>query len=107
MSDQSPLTSLVAILSSSVRALEATYAGQGLSYPSLDAPYTPGPLDQDPDADKAARLIVAAAAQIIATVRAPAETVQEYAASSYAAASLNLVLDVHVANILKDAGAQV
>ncbi|KZV63584.1 S-adenosyl-L-methionine-dependent methyltransferase [Peniophora sp. CONT] len=106
MSPKTPLSALVDILSSNAKALESAYAEKELEYPSLDTAFSQDPLDKDANLAHAKRLIVAAAAQIIATVRTPMETVQEHATSAYAAASLNLVVDVHVADILKDAGAQ-
>ncbi|VDB99932.1 unnamed protein product [Peniophora sp. CBMAI 1063] len=104
MPDESPLSSLVSILSSNVKVLEAAYAKQNKSYPSLDADFVSDPLDADPELGMAKRLVVAAAAQIIATVRSPMETVQEYGTSSYAVASLGLAVNINVADILKDSG---
>lgn len=111
MSNESPLSLLVSILSSSVKELESAYAKKGQEYPSLDARFTPLPddakeLEVNPELGQLSRIVVAAAAQIMATVRAPMETIQEYSTGSYAAASLNLVVDVNVANILKDSGPQ-
>ena len=103
----SPLSALLSILTKSINTLESAYSEANLQYPSLDAPFAPTPLDGNPELIQATRHAVAAAAQIIATIRVPIETVQEYSTSSYAAASLNLVVETNVANILKDAGEQV
>ena len=103
----SPLSALLSILTKSINTLESAYSEANLQYPSLDAPFAPTPLDGNPELIQATRHAVAAAAQIIATIRVPIETVQEYSTSSYAVASLNLVVETNVANILKAAGDQV
>ncbi|KAI9451307.1 S-adenosyl-L-methionine-dependent methyltransferase [Lactarius psammicola] len=95
MSSTSPLTALVGIISQ----------GTSLS-PSLDEPFKPGPLDDDPDVGNTTRLIVAAAFQIIATVRPPMETVMDYAPAMYLSASLGVVDDANIADALKEAGPQ-
>ena len=97
----SPLSALLSILTKSINTLEGAYSEANLQYPSLDAPFAPTPLDGNAELIQATRHAVAAAAQIIATIRVPIETVQEYSTSSYAAASLNLVVETNVANILK------
>ncbi|KAI0068103.1 S-adenosyl-L-methionine-dependent methyltransferase [Artomyces pyxidatus] len=102
----SPLTALAGLISSGVQTLESAYAKEGLSFPSLDQPFSPGPLDKDPDVAATTRLIVAAAHQIIATVRAPMDTIQDYAPAMYMSATLGLAVDVNVADVLKDAGTQ-
>ncbi|KAI0035464.1 S-adenosyl-L-methionine-dependent methyltransferase [Vararia minispora EC-137] len=104
MAAQSPLSALLALLTSSVQTLESAYAKQGLSYPSLDAPFAPSPLDTDAELNNIARLAVASAAQIIATIRGPLETIQETSTGAYGAAALSLIVDTHVANIIKEAG---
>ena len=74
----SPLSALLSILTKSINTLESTYSEANLQYPSLDAPFAPTPLDGNPELIQATRHAVAAAAQIIATIRVPIETVQEY-----------------------------
>lgn len=103
----SPLRALVNILSAGVDAIEEAYAKQGAAVPSLDQPFMPGPLDMDPAVMQNARVVIAAADQLIANVRGPFETIQEYATGMYAPALLGLSVDVHVANILMAAGSQV
>ncbi|KAI0064466.1 S-adenosyl-L-methionine-dependent methyltransferase [Artomyces pyxidatus] len=103
MSNPSPLTALVGIIASSVQALESAYSQQGAAFPSLDEPYSPGPLNNDATVAATTRLIVAAAHQLIATVREPLETIHDYAPGMYMSASLGLVTDINVPEVLKDA----
>jgi hypothetical protein len=107
MASQSPLSALLDLLTSSIRTLEATYAKEGLAFPSLDTPFKPNAVDNNPEVLNTARIAVAAAAQIIATIRNPMETVQETATGPYAAAALNVSVDLHVANIIKESGDEV
>lgn len=101
------LPGLVDILTSSVKTLLSQYNQQGVVFPSLNQPFVPSSLDSNPAVNESTRLIIAAAYQIIAAVRAPAESIQEYATGAYAATALNLCVEVSVANILQDAGQQV
>ena len=103
----SPLAALAGIISQSVQTLESAYSKKGLSFPSLDEPFKPGPLDDDPDVGNTTRLIVAAACQIIATVRPPLETIMLHAPAMYMSASLGVVDEANIADVLKDAGSQV
>ncbi|KAJ3845967.1 S-adenosyl-L-methionine-dependent methyltransferase [Lentinula lateritia] len=101
-----PLLGLVDILASSVKTLLSQYNQQGVVFPSLNQPFVPSSLDSNSAVNESTRLIIAAAYQIIAAVRAPAESIQEYATGAYAATALNLCVEVSVANILQDAGEQ-
>jgi hypothetical protein len=103
----SPLTALAGIISQGAQTLESAYSKQGLSFPSLDKPFNPGPLDDDPELSATTRLVVAAAYQIIATVRSPLETIQDYAPAMYLTSSLGLVDEADVVDVLKGAGPQV
>lgn len=104
----SPLLSLAEIISSGVRTLEAAYAKEGVPYPLLDDPFKPGPLglDADPALQQTSRLIVAAAYQIIASVRHPMETVMDFAPAQYMSSALGTVVEAHVPDVLKDVGSQ-
>ncbi|KAI0261389.1 S-adenosyl-L-methionine-dependent methyltransferase [Gloeopeniophorella convolvens] len=104
MSDD--LTALVGILSQGVQTLQTSYAKQGVSFPSLDDPFKPGALDEDPELNATTRLIVAAAYQIIATVRSPLETIQDYAPGMYLSSALGLIDEADVADAIKEAGPQ-
>ena len=107
MSSTSPLTALAEIISQGVQNLESAYSKKGLSFPSLNEPFKPGPLDDDADVGNTTRLIVAAAYQIIATVRPPLETIMLQAPAMYLTATLGVVDDANVADVLKEAGPQV
>lgn len=63
----SPLSALSAIISSGVADIESAYAAQGATYPSLDEPFRPDPMDAM--VQEAANLVIAAAGQLIATIR--------------------------------------
>ncbi|RDB21483.1 4-O-methyltransferase 1 [Hypsizygus marmoreus] len=102
----SPLTALVNIISSNVQSLEGAYAKAETPFPSLDDPFRPTLLDFDPSLAETRNLIVAAAAQLLATVRSPIEMLQDYAPGMYWTATLGFVVDVNVPDILKDAGPQ-
>jgi hypothetical protein len=103
----SPLIPLAEIISQGVQTLESAYSKQGLSFPSLDETFKPSPLDDNPELAATTRLIVAAAYQIIATVRSPLETIQDYAPAMYLTSSLGLVEEADVADALKAAGPNV
>ncbi|KAF5386557.1 hypothetical protein D9615_001582 [Tricholomella constricta] len=106
MASTSPLSALLSIISSGVQTLESAYSKDGLAFPSLDDPFRPTPLDQDAALAETRRLIVAAAAQLIATVRSPVEVLQEYAPGMYMTATLGFVEETNVADIIKEGGAQ-
>ncbi|KAG6817814.1 hypothetical protein H0H87_003222 [Tephrocybe sp. NHM501043] len=100
------LTELLNIITSGVQTLESAYAKDGQQYPSLDEPFRPIALDQDAALTEARRLIVAAAAQLIATVRSPVETLQDYAPGLYNTATLGFIEETNVADIIKEGAAQ-
>ena len=103
----SPLSALVSIISSGVHTLESTYSKHGSKFPSLDDPYVPGALEEDPALIETTRLVVAAAAQLIATVRLPEDTVREYALSMYIPTSISFVVETSVPDILHEASPEV
>ncbi|KAF5387187.1 hypothetical protein D9615_001587 [Tricholomella constricta] len=101
-----PLSALSNIISSHVQTLEAAYAKAGAEFPSLDDPFHPTPLDFDPALHQTKALIVAAAAQILATVRSPIEMLQEYSPGMYWTATLGFVVDTNIPDILNEGGPQ-
>ncbi|KAI0063777.1 S-adenosyl-L-methionine-dependent methyltransferase [Artomyces pyxidatus] len=101
-----PLKALADIISSGVQTLESAYSKKGIPFPSLDDPFQPTLLDNEYDVATATNLIVAAAHQIIATVRQPVDTVYDYASAMYMSAALGLAVDVNVPDVLKDVGPQ-
>ena len=99
-----PLLALANILVNGIITLESAYAKNGMAYPSLDDPYSPDSLDGDEVLENATRVIIGAAAQIIATVRPPVETLQESSLAMYTPVSLGLAADLGIADVLKAAG---
>jgi hypothetical protein len=102
-----PLDALVKIISSQVDTLKSAYFKDGGSFPSIDDPFVPTPLDGDPIVREAKQLIVAAAAQLIATVRSPVEVLREAAPAMYTSAALGFVEETNIVDILFEAGREV
>ncbi|KAI0064197.1 S-adenosyl-L-methionine-dependent methyltransferase [Artomyces pyxidatus] len=102
LSNISPLAALANIISSGVHSLESAYSDHGIQFPSLDEPYSPGPLDDNDAITATTNLIIAAAHQLIAGIRAPIATINDYAPSMYTSSALGLVIDVDVPDALKD-----
>ncbi|KAI3622324.1 hypothetical protein WG66_016002 [Moniliophthora roreri] len=100
----SPLTALVDIISNGVGSIESAYKEKGASVPSLDVPFAPGPLDNDPALEMTIRTVIAASLQLIANIRHPMENIQEAATAFYMSAALDTVNEAHVANVLIGAG---
>ncbi|KAG6817821.1 hypothetical protein H0H87_003229 [Tephrocybe sp. NHM501043] len=99
-----PLSALANLITTNVAALEAAYAEKGATFPSLNDPFQPTPLDFDPTLGPTKALIVAAAAQILATVRSPVEMLQEYSPGMYFTTTLGFVVDVNIPEILNEGG---
>ncbi|KAF9061984.1 hypothetical protein BDP27DRAFT_1369199 [Rhodocollybia butyracea] len=102
-----PLTELGNIVISSIQTLEAAYTKPGIPYPSLDEPYKPGPLDDDFALGQTTRVLIAAAYQIIATIRGPMESIQDYAPAMYLSSSLGVAVETNIPDIVKDSGLQI
>ncbi|KAF9060199.1 O-methyltransferase-domain-containing protein, partial [Rhodocollybia butyracea] len=69
--------------------------------------YKPGPLDDDFALGQTTRVLIAAAYQIIATVRGPMETIQDYAPAMYLSSWLGVAVETNIPDIVKDSGSQV
>ncbi|KAG5646901.1 hypothetical protein DXG03_001977 [Asterophora parasitica] len=103
-----PIRELVETILSGIEALETAHSTHGMPYPSLDDPSRVATvLDGDEEVDNATHLIVTAATQLIAFVRKPSETLQNYALSFYLTTSLGFAVESNAADILKDSGPQV
>jgi hypothetical protein len=74
-----PLSALTNIISSGVATIESTYAKHGATFPSIDEPFQPGPLDNDESLGETIDHVIAAAAQLIALVKPPSRSVVENA----------------------------
>lgn len=72
-----PLSALSNIISSGLSKIESTYASQGVQFPSLDSPdLTPTPTALDTaEMSETLHHVIAAAAQLIATLRNPQQKV--------------------------------
>jgi hypothetical protein len=73
----SPLSALSNLLSSGIAEIETTYAKHEVTFPSIDEPFHPGPLDGDEALNETVDLVIAAAAQLVALVKPPPRTLAE------------------------------
>jgi hypothetical protein len=96
------LTALVSIISSNVKDIQSLYQKENIEIPSLDEPFSPNALDDNPQVTKAIKLVTAAAAQLIATLGNPSDTVRELTPSMYLSATIGFVVDVDVPDILAE-----
>jgi len=64
-----PLCALSNILSSGISTIESTYAKHGATFPSIDQPFQPGPLDEDETLSETIDHVIAAATQLITLVK--------------------------------------
>jgi len=94
------LNTPVSIISSNVKNLMSLYSKENVKFPSLNEPF-------NPTAIKATRLAIAAAAQLIATLGNPGDTVRELTPSMYLSATIGFVVDVDVPDILAKAAPEV
>ncbi|KAF9073215.1 S-adenosyl-L-methionine-dependent methyltransferase [Rhodocollybia butyracea] len=107
------LKALVNIISTETNHLLLVYAAQNTEFLSLNAtsgPITcsnPGPaLDLDPALIRSRQLIVAAATQLIATVRPPAEFLQDAVSAMLKPAALRVIIDTNIPEVLSEEGPQ-
>ncbi|KAK7446999.1 hypothetical protein VKT23_014212 [Stygiomarasmius scandens] len=100
----STLFKLAKIVSSGIEDIERVYSERELDYPSLDEPFLPSTFDDNSSLALQRQLVIAAAAQIIATLTAPIDVLKQSAMSFYTAAALGFVVDIQLADVLKDAG---
>lgn len=103
----SDLTALANIISSNVQSLQEGYSANGITFPSLNDPFNPTPLEFDPKLMRMKSLIIAAASQLIASVGSPLEILLEQSLSMYLTATLGFVVDNHIPEILNEGGSQV
>ncbi|KAL0960206.1 hypothetical protein HGRIS_011839 [Hohenbuehelia grisea] len=100
----SPLQLLSDIISTNIHALESAYAKAGLAPPNLNDPYSPSPLASDVVVAHAAKLIIAAASQLIATVQSPLEVIQEFSAGMHQTAAIGFAEEFNLADVLLEGG---
>lgn len=100
---QSPLRALVNILSNAVDGIEGVYEKNGATFPNLDAPYTPSPLEHDPQVMGLTAVLLGAAFQLMMTVGTPIENITTtYTCQMYMTASLRYVVETSIADVLKE-----
>lgn len=99
------LRALLSIITQSIDVLESCYSKSGTDVPSLDEPVKPGPPNENIAVIQvASHIITAAAAQLIAAVRTPEETLLDYSSGMYTVGALGFAVDTNVPDILKEAG---
>ncbi|KAK6991926.1 S-adenosyl-L-methionine-dependent methyltransferase [Favolaschia claudopus] len=106
--ETSTLRSLANIIIRAVDSMERTYAQAGLPLPSLDKFYDPGEhaeaLAQDPQVVAASKNMVAACAQISATVWNPRRVAINHAHAYQISSCLHTVSNFNVVEVLREAG---
>ncbi|PSS37291.1 hypothetical protein PHLCEN_2v860 [Hermanssonia centrifuga] len=110
MATQTPLSALAAIVVSSIQTIESAYSNQGMSFPSLDdSSFRPdlGSLQYDPLLVHTTNILVAAAMQIIATVRPPMETIHDMSSTMFTSAALGLAVETDIPTIISTSGTPV
>ncbi|KAF8891394.1 S-adenosyl-L-methionine-dependent methyltransferase [Infundibulicybe gibba] len=107
MSDPT-LSSLANLISASIAAIERNCVARKVKLPSLDEPFTPqseAPL-LDPEVQNAAAIVIAAAAQLTATLRLAPVTLITTAVQFHVSSALRVAADTNVIEILREAGPQ-
>jgi hypothetical protein len=74
------LRALLALISSRIDEIESVYDKNGTSYPSLDEPFKPVPQTMDQATVEPISIAVAAAGQLMATLRPPVASLMDGAA---------------------------
>ncbi|KAF8977536.1 S-adenosyl-L-methionine-dependent methyltransferase, partial [Cyathus striatus] len=96
----STLQSLTNVITSNLQVIEDSYTSNNLTVPTLDDLFLPTVLDTDPTLHEAKQLVVAAAAQLIATIRPPPETIALYGTGMYTSVTLGIVVEANIPDIL-------
>ncbi|KAF7291228.1 Methyltransf-2 domain-containing protein [Mycena indigotica] len=104
------LRQLVSLISTSLDTVEEVFSRHNLAVPTLDTAYDPAsPAEEllsDPAVSTALLTIVAASGQLTATFRKPTIAILNAAALFNVSAAIRTVSELHVANVLEEAGAQ-
>lgn len=83
--------------------IEGVYEKNGATFPNLDAPYTPSPLEHDPQVMGLTAVLLGAAFQLMMTVGTPIENITTtYTCQMYMTASLRYVVETSIADVLKE-----
>ncbi|KAA1470803.1 S-adenosyl-L-methionine-dependent methyltransferase [Dentipellis sp. KUC8613] len=100
------LKTLAALITSNIDRIEAETKSASVEFPSLSTAYSTQSeaVRQLPEVADATTQIIAAASQLLAVVRPPPMSVIAVGFSFHIPASLRVVLEAHVAEILREAG---
>lgn len=101
------VTALAELLVAQTKALEAAYAKAGEKVPTLDTLSQSSAVDADPSVDNIRDIIVAAAHQIIQTVRPTHETLQLEVMGVLSTNALGIAEEYNFPDALAEAGPQV
>nr|GAT44743.1 predicted protein [Mycena chlorophos] len=106
----STLRALLNVMSDAVDTIEGVYTSANLPIPSLNEPYNPSDpseaLRADPIVAAASTNLIAAAAQITATVRNPVHTAVLTTCYFHIASAVRVASELNVVEILREAGPQ-
>ncbi|KAJ7113840.1 O-methyltransferase [Mycena epipterygia] len=104
----STLRRLASIITESVDTIEHVYAQAGMPLPSLDEPFNPEDsseaLSRDPEVSAATKNLIAAAAQISATVCDPRRVAVNTSHAFHLSSCLLAASELNVVEILREAG---
>ncbi|KAF7349633.1 hypothetical protein MSAN_01689400 [Mycena sanguinolenta] len=104
----STLRRLANIINEAIDDIERVYAEADIPFPSLDAPFNPADpaeaLLQNPTLEGATLNIIAAAAQLSATVASPAVSASNASQAFHISACLRAASEVNVVEVLREAG---
>ncbi|KAJ7479885.1 O-methyltransferase [Mycena latifolia] len=108
MSSPSALRQLSDIISQAVSQIEADYAKASVPVPSLDEPFNPAnpaeAVGMDPSVVFASSLVIAAAAQLSATVSNPVLAIINDSLSYHLSSCLRVAAALNIVEILREAG---
>ncbi|KAF7340525.1 hypothetical protein MSAN_02124000 [Mycena sanguinolenta] len=110
MASVSTLRLLANLISQAVDTIEGVYASADAAPPQLDKPWDPKDpseaLGQDPTITEAKTTLVAAAAQLLVTIRDPISTLLSISDGVPLLACLRTISELNVVEILREAGPQ-
>ncbi|KAF8917304.1 O-methyltransferase [Mucidula mucida] len=105
---KTPLRLLADIITESVDRIEAHLDEVGVEFPNMDAPYDPSSPAEKALLDEkvllSQKLVIAAAAQLLATVRQPVQTVVDYGQHIHIPSAIRAMSESCIVEIVRDAG---
>ncbi|KAH9484887.1 4-O-methyltransferase 1 [Psilocybe cubensis] len=102
----STLSSLAVLINRSIITLEKACSESKLPFPSFDEPFTPASeaFRANPEAEEAAKVIAAAAHQLMMMVLPPSVALYTAVSGEYKSAALRVCLEANVTEILREGG---